>query len=118
MELEAAEENKATKKIRGREGQSLFDKMLEKDDFISVLRSMKLTIGGTPLYHIPIMKKTLQNQKKEIRFGALTLVPVTFRGLGPLLSLAFLELVHSHALEGSGEAWRRCAGGREGDGDY
>lgn len=36
MELESIEIKKAMKKVGGREGQSLFDKICEKDDFINI----------------------------------------------------------------------------------
>lgn len=71
--------------------------------------------GGTPLYHVLILEKTLTGQTLQIGVGALTFGPVRFCNLGflffPLMLLTTAgellvthcsrhETLHAHALGG------------------
>jgi hypothetical protein len=62
MDLDSKEIEKATKKIGSREGQSPFDKMQKKNNFINIFLRKELTERRTPLNNILTLKKTLGNK--------------------------------------------------------
>jgi hypothetical protein len=73
VKLKTINIKKAIEKIRGREGQSLFDKMLEHDDLIYILLRIRLAERRTPLDYILTMKKTLDNKINEVISRTLTI---------------------------------------------
>jgi hypothetical protein len=62
IDLDSIEIEKATKKIGSMEGQSPFDKMQKKNDFINIFLRKELTERRTPLNNILTLKKTLSNK--------------------------------------------------------
>jgi hypothetical protein len=62
MDLDSIEIKKAAKKIGSREGQSYFDKMQKKNDFINIFLREELTEKRTPLNNILTLKKPLGNK--------------------------------------------------------
>jgi hypothetical protein len=62
IDLDSIEIKKATKKIGSREGQSPFDKMQKKNDFINIFLRKELMERRTPLNNILTLKKTLDNK--------------------------------------------------------
>jgi hypothetical protein len=98
--------------------------MLEKNNCICVFVRKRLMEGGTPLYHVLILEKTLTGQMLQIGVGALTFGPGRLCNLGflffpfTLLTMAggllvthcpHHETLHSHALggleRGCGNTW-------------
>jgi hypothetical protein len=66
----------ATKKIGGGEGQSPFDKMQKKYDFIRIFLRIRLMKRRASLNNILAFKKTLGNNIQENVPGTLTVIPV------------------------------------------
>jgi hypothetical protein len=62
MDLDSIEIKKAIKKIGGGEGQSPFDKMQKKNDFVNIFLREELTKRRAPLNIILTLKKTLGNK--------------------------------------------------------
>jgi hypothetical protein len=62
MKLDFIKIKKATKKIGGSKGQSPFDKMQKKNNFVNIFLRKGLTERREPLNNILTMKKTLSNK--------------------------------------------------------
>jgi hypothetical protein len=95
MDLDSIEIEKASKKIRGGEGQSPFNKVLKQYDFIYIFLRIKLAKRWTPLNNIMPLKKTLGNKVQEVISRTLTVGPVAGYRLGSLLCLLLVSLAGS-----------------------
>jgi hypothetical protein len=62
MDLDSIEIKKAMKKIEGGEGQSSFDKMQKKNNFVNIFLREELTKRRVPLNNILTLKQTLSNK--------------------------------------------------------
>jgi hypothetical protein len=101
MELKPVVVKKAAKERTSGEGQSLFGKMVECDDFVDILHGERVTERGAPVDKVLLLQQPLGNQLFQIVKGALTVCPLRGRWLRILLHFLDLRLLGRHL---------RCAG--------
>jgi hypothetical protein len=96
MELKPVVVKKATEKRARGEGQTLFGKMVQCDDFVYIFHGERFPKGGAPVDKILVLEQSLGDKFIEVVTGALTVYPLSRRRLRLFLLPILLRFLGCH----------------------